>query len=220
MNWWSGASATSAPLAMIASLLLSFVLCQAIAWVYGYTHRGMTWSRNMIHSIVLVGMIVCMVMQVVGDSVARAFGLVGALAIVRFRTVVRDARDVTFLFLSLSAGIAIGANQPLLAVLGTMLVCMVAIVMHQTNFAGKFTENGVLRVRTELPAERLQQLLAEWCVSVNLLKQKSASDIEVEYSFDVQLYDINEQQALQAAIKALGPVSQVTLTMENKAEEW
>jgi uncharacterized membrane protein YhiD involved in acid resistance len=206
--------------------LLSFVLGQLVAWIYTWTHRGMTWSRNMIHSIVMLSMIVTMVMMVVGDSIARAFGLVGALAIIRFRTVVRDARDTTFIFLALANGIAIGAGFPAAAVVGVSVIGLVAVMLNWTGFGARYVDNGVLRVRTSVPVSRLDALLSEWCTSFNLLKQKAVrseregGEGEFEYSYEVRLYDAEEQEDLQAAVRALGPVSQVSLTLEEQAEEW
>ena len=78
------------PALVLRAMLLSYVLAQFVAWLYVWTHRGLSYSRNMVHSVVLLGMIVTMVMLVVGDSIARAFGLVGALAIIRFRTGIPD----------------------------------------------------------------------------------------------------------------------------------
>lgn len=225
MNFWYDASMTHIvpPSTVVAELLLSYVLGQAVAWLYGFTHRGVTWSRNMVHSIVLLAMTVTLVMLLVGDSVARAFGLVGALAIIRFRTVVRDARDTTFIFLAIAVGIAVGVEQPGIAIAGTLIVGLVATVLHFTNFGSKHAENAVLRLRTTLPQQRVEAFLSEWCTHNALLKQKPTQDTpegqESEYSFEIRLYDPDDQETIQAALKALGATS-VALTIEQQAEEW
>lgn len=225
MNFWYDASMTHIvpPSTVVAELLLSFVLGQAVAWLYGFTHRGVTWSRNMVHSIVLLAMTVTLVMLLVGDSVARAFGLVGALAIIRFRTVVRDARDTTFIFLAIAVGIAVGVEQPGIAVAGTLIVGLVATVLHFTNFGSKHAENGVLRFRTTLSQERIEAFLGEWCTHIALLKQKPIQDSgqgqETEFSFEIRLYDPDDQEAIQSTLKSLGATS-VALTIEQQAEEW
>lgn len=221
MNPWTDPMvATHTPMTMVvASLLLSFVLGQLIAWLYSITHRGMTWSRNMVHSIVMLSMIVTGVMLVVGDSIARAFGLVGALAIIRFRTVVRDARDTTFIFLALAVGIAVGAHQPTIAVVATLIVGTVAMVLHYTQFGSRYVDAGVLRVRTTGGMPALEQLIGEWCTFYKLLKERPVQGEEIEYSFEVRLYNPQEREAFEAAFKAIG-VTQVALHIEEKAEEW
>lgn len=220
MSWGFATPGLGLPFVhVVGGLLLAFVLGQAIAWLYIITHRGLTWSRNMIHAIIMLAMIVSMVMQVVGDSIARAFGLVGALAIIRFRTVVRDARDTTFIFLSLAVGIAVGAGQPLLGVAGTVVVGLITLVLHHTGFGARYADAGVLRVRTSQPLTRLETLIGEWCTEARLLRQKPAGETEIEYSFDVRLYDPESRSALEAAVRDLG-ASVVALTIEESAEEW
>jgi len=88
---------------VLLSLLLAFVLGQVIAWVYYFTHTGLSYSRTYVQSLVLVTIVVAMVMAVIGDNIIRAFGLMGALAIIRFRNVVKDTRDIVFIFCARSA---------------------------------------------------------------------------------------------------------------------
>jgi len=66
------------------------------------------------------------VTQVIGDNVARAFSLVGALSIVRFRTVVRDTQDTAYVIFAVVVGMAIGAKDPWVAVLGIGVVGLAA----------------------------------------------------------------------------------------------
>jgi uncharacterized membrane protein YhiD involved in acid resistance len=221
MNFWNDPLVgIHTPLSMIvASLLLSFALGQVISWFYILTHRGMTWSRNIIHSMVLLSMMVTMVMLVVGDSVARAFGLIGALSIVRFRTVVRDVRDTTYVFMAVGVGIAVGVHQPLIAVVATLLVGLAATLLHYTRFAARYVDSGVLRLRATLPQGKIEQLVSEWCSYQRLLKQKPLQGDEVEYSFEIRLLVPGEQDSFQAFLKESG-LTVVALTMEEGAEEW
>jgi uncharacterized membrane protein YhiD involved in acid resistance len=205
---------------VLLDLLLAFVLGQFLAWLYGFTHRGLTYSRNMIHSMVLLCMIVAAVMMVVGDSVARAFGLVGALAIVRFRTVVRDARDTTFIFLALAIGIAVGVQQYGVALAATLVIGGVATLMHFTGFATRHADTGVLRVRGTANNEQLAPVLAEWCRTHELLSLKEAADGSAEYSFEIRLYHPTERTPLIEAVRNVAGTITVTVAMEERAEEW
>jgi len=73
-----------------------------IGYVYRKTHRGLSYSQSLVITLVLMCLIVCSVMMVIGSNLARAFALVGALTIVRFRTVVKDTRDTAFIFFALT----------------------------------------------------------------------------------------------------------------------
>ena len=96
-------------------LLLTFVLSKPLAWIYIWTHQGTSYSRSFVHALVLLSMIVTLVMLAIGDSMARAFGLFGALALIRFRTPIKDSRDTVFLFLSVAIGITVGVQNAMLA---------------------------------------------------------------------------------------------------------
>ena len=82
---------------VIVSLLLAFVLGMVISIVYRWTHKRIA-SKSFMESLILLSMLITVVMVVIGDSVARAFSLVGALSIIRFRTVVRNPRDIAFVY--------------------------------------------------------------------------------------------------------------------------
>lgn len=208
------------PVAVAFDLILAFVLGQVVAWMYTFTHRGLSYSRNMVHSVVLLAMIVTAVMLVVGDSIARAFGLVGALAIIRFRTVVRDARDTSFIFLALAMGIAIGAQHYAVAIIGVFLIGLAAVHMHFSGFAQRHSDTGVLRVRSAGTASEIGDTVAAWCRTHELLALKETSAGESEYSFEIRLYNAAEREDLVNAVKKIPGTSNVSVALEERAEEW
>ena len=79
------------------ALTLSFVLSSLIGWVYRYTHRNVSYSQSYVQTLVIVGMVIALIMLVVGSNIARAFALVGALSVVRFRNAIKETRDVGFI---------------------------------------------------------------------------------------------------------------------------
>ncbi len=217
-----GGSLGVAPLTVAADLLLSFVLGTFVAWLYSATHRGLSYSRNMVHSIVLLSMIITMVMLVVGDSIARAFGLVGALAIIRFRTVVRDARDTTFIFLALAVGIAVGAQQEVVAIVGTLMIGCVAATMQFSNFATRHSDTGMLRVRGAGGASgAIEEVLTSWCRTHELVALRQGAEGEPsEFSYEIRLFHPGEREDLVRAVRAVEGTTQVTVAIEERAEEW
>jgi hypothetical protein len=210
------------PASVLQDMLLSFVLAQFVAWLYVWTHRGLSYSRNMVHSIVLLGMIVTMVMLVVGDSIARAFGLVGALAIIRFRTVVRDARDTTFIFLALAVGIAIGAQHEMIAIAGTIIVTFVAGLLQFTGFGTRHADTGTLRVRGAAALTTpLDDVLGAWCRTHEMIALREASGGgESEYAYEIRLFHPSEREELIRAVRAVQGTTAVTVAIEENAEEW
>lgn len=224
LHWFTSSTASFgvSPLTVAGDLLLSFVLGTFVAWLYSTTHRGLSYSRNMVHSIVLLSMIITMVMLVVGDSIARAFGLVGALAIIRFRTVVRDARDTTFIFLALAVGIAVGAQQELVAIVGTLMIGLVAATMQLSGFATRHSDTGMLRVRgAGAAAGAIEAVLADWCRTHELVALRQGAEGEAsEFSYEIRLFHPGEREDLLRAVRAVEGTTQVTVAIEERAEEW
>jgi hypothetical protein len=217
---WGGGGLPVATI--VLDLLLSFVLGMFVAWLYAATHRGLSYSRNMVHSIVLLAMIITMVMLVVGDSVARAFGLVGALSIIRFRTVVRDARDTTFIFLALAVGIAVGAQQHAVAFLATAMIGLVSVTMQFTGFATRHSDTGMLRVRgVGGAAPGIESVLSTWCQTHELVALRQGAEGEPsEFSYEIRLFHPSEREDLVRAVRAVEGATQVTVAIEERAEEW
>ena len=217
---FAGGSGGVAPLTVLLDLTLSYVLGQFVAWLYIWTHRGLSYSRNMTHSMILLTMIVTSVMLVVGDSIARAFGLVGALAIIRFRTVVRDARDTTFIFLALATGIGIGAHHYVVAVVAAVAIGLVATQLHFTGFGQRHTDTGVIRVKSSGALDTIEDALKTWCRTHELLSLRESTGGESEYSFEIRMYHPSERDDLVAAVRAIAGTSLVTVALEERAEEW
>jgi hypothetical protein len=115
------------PFEVLTRLLIAVALGGVVAWIYRRSRAEFLASFPA--TLVLLAVLIAMVTQVIGDSVARAFSLVGALSIVRFRTVVRDTQDTAFVIFSVVVGMACGASDPRVAVIGIVVVGAAAFVM-------------------------------------------------------------------------------------------
>ena len=101
------------PSEILLNLAIAFVLAIMVAFTYRATHRSLSYSQSFILTVIFVTIITAMVIMVIGNNLARAFALVGAMSIIRFRTVVKDTKDTAFIFLALATGLV------LVEVLGT-----------------------------------------------------------------------------------------------------
>jgi uncharacterized membrane protein YhiD involved in acid resistance len=128
-------------------MVLSFVLSAFIGWIYKITHRGTSYTQSFVFTLVLNGMIVALVMMVVGSNIARAFSLVGALSIIRFRNAVKETRDVGFIFLTMAIGMAVGTRFYLLAVAAAVIVSLVILLMTRFNWYAREMSSQILRIQ-------------------------------------------------------------------------
>ena len=115
---------------VLLSTLFAFFLSSAIAITYEFTTQSIYRRAHYLQAIVLIGVVAAMVMQAIGDSLARGLGIIGALSIIRFRTVLDDPRNITFMFASLGAGIATGVLGFGVAFTGTLVFCLGALILR------------------------------------------------------------------------------------------
>jgi hypothetical protein len=110
-------------------LVAAAILGAVVAWIYRRTRKGAEISSSFPVTLVLLSILIAMVTQVIGDNVARAFSLVGALSIVRFRTVVRDTQDTAYVIFAVVVGMAVGAADLWVGIIGIGVVGLAAYLM-------------------------------------------------------------------------------------------
>lgn len=160
------------------NLLLSCILGIVISTIYKVTHKGLSYSQSFMLTIVFVTVVVCMVMMVIGNNLARAFALVGALSIIRFRTVIKDTKDTSYVFFGLAAGMAAGTSSYFLAVIGVVIISLLSIFLYKTNYGSIYKSEIILRFRSEsnIKASVYNKILNKYTISSNILHVEPSSD--------------------------------------------
>jgi len=169
-------SGTFTTLDVIVSLVLSFVLSAVIGWVYRYTHKNVSYSQSYVQTLVMVGMVIALIMLVVGSNIARAFALVGALSVVRFRNAIKETRDVGFIFLVMAVGMTTGTRFYLLAIAATVAICLVLVLMNKFDWFKLDVQRQVVKV--QVPPEpgytaMVQDVLIRYCSEFELVSTES-----------------------------------------------
>jgi uncharacterized membrane protein YhiD involved in acid resistance len=136
-----------------AVFALSLVLSLLIGWVYRSTHRGVSYSQTYVHTLVMFSVVVAFVMLIIGSNIARAFTLVGALSIVRFRHAVKEPRDIGFVFSAMVVGMACGTRFYALAVFCSLAIVATVLLLHKLNMFAKVLRERILIVRVPLGAD-------------------------------------------------------------------
>jgi uncharacterized membrane protein YhiD involved in acid resistance len=125
---------------------LSFTLASVIAIVYRYTHSGLSYSRSFAMTMILMSLTIAFIMMIIGSNLARAFSLVGALSIIRYRNAVKESRDTAYIFLSMAIGMACGVRLYPFAILFTGITSVLVLVFEKFNFAGSTSQERLLQV--------------------------------------------------------------------------
>jgi len=202
---------------LLYRLVVAGLLGGAVAGVYWLTHRrDDSLQASFVATLVLLAILIAMVTQVIGDNVARAFSLVGALSIVRFRTVVEDTRDTAFVIFAVIIGMAVGADRIDVALVGLLVVSAAAVLLKacRTN-ANPESPACVLTVRLGLGRsadEVLAPRLREFAGDVVLLSAATARQgTALELTYRLHLRPSASLAQLAAELNRLEGVQGVEL---------
>jgi Domain of unknown function (DUF4956) len=125
-----------APAVLAWRIGMAMVLGGAVAGIYRWAKRGEPVKTTFLTTLVLLATVIAIATQVIGDNVARAFSLVGALSVVRFRTVVKDTQDTAFVIFAVVVGMASGANHLVAAVVGLCVVLAASLALWPRRYPG------------------------------------------------------------------------------------
>jgi hypothetical protein len=204
------------PLAVLIRLLAAWLLGCVVAAIYRRTRPRAAVLESFPGTLVLLSVLIAMVTQVIGDNIARAFSLVGALSIVRFRTVVRDTQDTAYVIFAVAVGMAVGAQNAWVALAGITVVAAAAFLMRGRN--SDIASGGVfyeLNVRMPLGSDArellqptLEQHLRE-CRLIGVGTGRQGLALDVSYSGRLSADDGAE--ALVRALNRIEGVQDVRL---------
>jgi hypothetical protein len=223
MDWLLSGEHAAAPIdprTMLLSLLLAFVTGQLLAWVYMLTHVGLSYSRSFVNSLIIIPVIVSLVMLVLSNNLVTAFGLMAVFAIVRFRNILRDTMDTTYVLSVIVIGMACGTQKYTSAVIGCLLTTALLIYLWYTSFGRRHRYDLILNLHWSRPLVELlelNRLLHRHSFKTHCASQRSHETSEgADLSYRLLLRDPNRIQDLLGELRALNGVSQV---MRVKAED-
>ena len=199
---------------ILINLAVAFALGILISSVYKMTHKGLSYSQSFMLTLVFVTIIVAMVMMVIGNNLARAFALVGALSIIRFRTVVKDTKDTAYVFLALAGGMAAGTSSYFLAIAGCAFVSAVAFTLHATNYGSLYKSEFILRFRAPTGSDEppYSTVMNEFARAANLLHVEPSGDGQTTHlTFDILMRKNMDPKEFSRRVADVDGVSEVAL---------
>jgi len=212
---------------VLYTVMFAFSLAVIVAFTYYKTTEISGYSAVFIQALILSPIVAIMVIQAIGDSVAIGLGMLGALAIIRFRTNFRNPRNIIFLFASLAIGISCGVYGYAIAIVGTLFFCLSAFVLDMTSFGKKHLPTGILRIsyfENEICRELIDRELSEWCKSFSLNSIRSNNSDEegrkyqLEYKFRMKNHKKDDE--LVDRLERLTPNLNIKMEYENSDENF
>jgi hypothetical protein len=195
-----------------------------MAWVYYLTHSGLSYSKSYVQSLVLITVLVAMIMAVIGTNIITAFGLMGALAIIRFRNVVKDTRDIVFIFCALVVGMAAGSQRYAVAIVGTVVLSLIAVYLHLSGFGTHEPHNGFLRftLRGHVgPKHPVTTILKRFCGSFTLISAQDSGfgSPTVEYAYQLMIRNVKKNELMLSELEEVKGIENISLTMQEQLLE-
>ncbi len=208
---------------VVLGLVLSFALTALIGLLYRTTHSGASYTQSFVHTLVLMGMVVSIIMLVVGSNIARAFSLVDALSIIRFRNAVKETRDVGFVFFAMAIGMATGTKFYLLAVVATLIIGLAILIMNRFNWYSRKITRQCLKIQLPNDTEfdnLFDSVFVKYTAASDLISVDSVrSGMLTELVYSVVLRKSVPVQALLSDVKKLNSNLKVTLIAGHNATD-
>lgn len=200
---------------VILNLLSAFLLSLLIAIVYKNTHRGLSYSQTFVMTLILSGIVIAGVMMIIGNNLARAFGAFGAFSLIRFRTAIKDAKDMGFIFLVLAVGMAIGTGNYVIALALAIISLAVIFILTKVNFGSIRKFDYVLSFHYDTRASNenaYKSVFDKYLKSNNVLymKAREAGHI-LTMSFNIKLISEHDSSAFVSELERVSGVSDVSL---------
>ena len=192
-------------IAIILSLLYSFIIARFICWYIVFLLKVLSsYNDN--------GKCHCLIMVIIGSEIARAFALVGAMSIIRFRNPVKDPRDVAFLFVTITIGMACGVGFYMYATVFTFTIVILMLCMHYYNFGDLPNKSYVIKlvlhsVKDEILAVCQKFLFLCSLLSIDLLSKTLKETIILE----IELFKGDNYNELVKTIKEQFEIDHISL---------
>lgn len=199
-------------------MLLAFIVGTVLSLTYMATFEGLSYSKSFIQSLVLSPIVSAIAMQAIDGSLARGIGMMGAFSILRFRSNLKDPKDMFFLFASLSLGISCGVHAYAVTISGGLCFCLVIFILSKTPFTQTTQFDGLLRFN--IPTDPISQqhvhnVLQKNCRRFALVTLKdSAQGNRIDYAYQVKLRDENEQSKLINELQSINSMGGLQLLLQ------
>jgi len=207
----------------LLSFLLAFILSTMIAYFYEKTYQGLSYSRGLVQSMILGSIVSCLLMIAIGDNIARGIGIVGSLAIIRFRTNLRDPRDLIFIFASLGVGVASGVHSYATAIIGTSVFCLVAFALYISPFGARRKHDGLLRFQIPSGPEcqnRVTTILQNQTKRFILVTMRDVAQGNFfDYAYQVKLARPDDNQHLLSELEKVEGIRGLSYTNQETTVE-
>lgn len=198
----------------LISLALASVVGLLISQLYRYTHRGLNYEHTFMATLVLMAPIVSVVMLYIRGDLVLSLGLIGSLSIVRFRTPIKDTRDMVFLFWVIAIGLGSGTYNWGIVVVSSLFIMLIVAALYFVRYGHSRNTDFVLVLSGQKPvkSEAAREIIRKHTVDARL-RSHEIQDGRWEMVYELRLTEVSSQSAdmLISDLKSLAGVAEVSL---------
>ena len=217
---WPGAADGRTVLFMI---VLAFTTGMFIGFIYMWTHEALSYSRTFVGALAILPIIVAMLMAAMSGSLIVVFGLLAVFGVVRFRNVLKDTRDTSFILWVVTEGLAIGTSRFSVAVLAALGIGVAFLLLRFMSFGVRNRYDAVLSVRVTGDVvgrlDNLRRVLKRHATRLDLASERRATNEGTDITYRLLLRDTSRSSELQAELSKTEGFENVSVYMhEDEAE--
>lgn len=207
---------------VVLNILVSFVLSLLVSWVYTRTHRSISYSRSYLNSLVMMSILAAVAMMILGNNLTRALGVLGVFTLIRFRTIVKDTKDATFLFFALAIGMAVGTSNYAIAGISTVLLCAILYGLDRIGFGSYIGNAFLLTFSTgdRVNSEQIDKVFIQFLANHTLLQVKTGIEHDRVYYYKVRLRNVEKFNDLLNALQQVEGIKMADLVTGRDAVEY
>ncbi|MCJ8345224.1 DUF4956 domain-containing protein [bacterium] len=198
---------------LIIALSLSILLSTIISIVYRYTHRSLNYERSFLTTLVLISPIVSLVMLLIGSNLTLSLGMVGALSIIRFRTVIKDSRDMIYLFWAISNGLGCGTYNWFVITVASAVLLVAILILHYLEFGKNVHNDYVVVISGQGDASKSLLTQLQTINPNTSIRSIDHQKDSWEYVFEIRVLNNNamDEHKIIDTINSLGGIQNISL---------
>jgi hypothetical protein len=220
---YGDAGSSPPPQVILSALLLAFVVGQLVGWVYMATHTSPSYSSSFVASLVVLPVIVALMMILMSGSLMIAFGLLAVFAVVRFRNVLKDTRDTTFILWAIVEGMGAGTYRYATTIMGGATIAVVMAYLWWTQFGERHRFDAVLSLL--VPADggttraNVERVLYRYSDRTLLTGERQSPDARSVLSYRLLLRNPALREQMRTDLSAAGDVQELSFTVYEEENE-
>jgi hypothetical protein len=184
-----------------------------VAWIYLLTHSGLSYSQMFTASLLVLPVVVAMTMMLLAGNLLVAIGLLSVFAMIRFRNVLKDTRDTTFILWAIVEGVAAGTQRFSIGIVGGLVIAAVFLYIRATGFGVRHRYDVVLSLQWSGngSTSNLSPVFRRHAVRVQLASEHDIDRARVDLSYRLLLRDPTRTRELISDLEGTQGVERVVL---------